>query len=681
MDYFSKFASVVLVYFIHRIGGISFSLCYNKKKAVNILGFNAETLFGPTGLLASKLSSYEYRGEQLDMANHIYESLINETHGVIEAGTGVGKSLAYLLPLIHYTVDENKTAVVATHTITLQEQLFQKDIPFLKEILPFDFNVEVFKGRSNYLCLRKWNQLIQGRGNHLGLVDNLEKLNRWVQTTTSGDYNEAPLHIPWELWSEIHCTKESCPEELCSYFPKCFYWGLRHRLNDAHLIVTNQAMLLADARSDGNVLPGYAGVVIDEAHNLEDVATGSFSHMINRSEFMIYYGTGAQLQNSLQGDVPEYVIQDLHLILDELIKEVNQYFLQLENLITDYNVPITEHNRSAFVQTSLVKHLKDIQGVLNECNIEEGESSSLIDRFSTFTDQFIGTLDLLFSGKDPSYAYWAEFKNGEPNLVAAPIEVGNILRDTLFEKTPSVILTSATLSTNKSFDYIQSQLGIEEISGLILGSPFDYEKQALLCIPSQAKNPNHPRYTHYASYLILHTLASAQGGVLALFTSYKLMDEIADNIYPKLNEVGYTLFKQGDGPRSSLIEGFQAEPRSLLFGTNSFWEGIDLPGDALKAVVITRLPFTVPDRPVTAARLKAIEDAGGNPFMEYSVPQAILRLKQGFGRLIRTKKDLGSVVIIDERIITAPYGAQFLASLPPARFTRDLDELRLLFGN
>lgn len=645
------------------------------------LNFNADTLFGPKGLLANQLQSYEYRPEQLKMATHIYESLVNEIHGVIEAGTGVGKSLAYLLPLIYYTVDENKLAVVATHTITLQEQLFQKDIPFLKSILPFDFHVEVFKGRSNYLCLRKWNDLIQGRGNQLGLVDNLEELNRWVQTTTTGDYNEAPFYIPWELWAEIRCTKESCPEELCSHYSKCFYWSLRHRLNEAHLIVTNQAMLLADARADGNVLPSYDGVVIDEAHNLEDVATNSFSHTINRGEFMTYYGTGTQLQNTLRDEVPEYIIQDLHLILDEMIKEANQYFLEMERLITDYNVSITVQNRHLFTQTSLPKHLKDVQEILKEFNLEEGEASGLIDQFSKFTEQLLATLDLIFLGKDSGYAYWAELKNGEPSLVAAPIEVGNILHDTLFEKTPAVILTSATLSTNQSFEYIQNQLGLEEFSGLILGSPFDYAKQALLCVPNQAKNPNHPRYPHYVAYLVLHTLASAQGGVLVLFTSYKLMDEVAENIYPKLDEVGYTLFKQGDGPRSSLIEDFQAEPRSLLFGTNSFWEGIDLPGDALKAVVITRLPFTVPDRPVTAARLRAIENAGGNPFMKYSVPQAILRLKQGFGRLIRTKNDLGGVVILDERIITAAYGAQFIASLPPARFTRDLDELRILFNN
>ncbi len=644
------------------------------------VAFNSEKLLGPAGLLAKELPTYEYRLEQVQMADHVYESLKQGIHGLIEAGTGVGKSLAYLLPLIYYTVEEDKRAVVATHTITLQEQLFQKDIPFLQEILDLDFHVEVFKGRGNYLCLRRWNELLRGRGNQLGLVDNLERLNQWVESTTTGDYNEAPLSIPWELWAEIRCEKETCPEELCSHFSKCFYWGLRHRLAEAHLIITNQAMLLADARTEGHVLPNYDGVVIDEAHNLEEVATGSFSHELKRESFFAYYRTGTQLQAALRDVVPEYVIQDINIVLDELVKEAGQYFSQIEPLITGYTTPLTEENRHHFGQTSLPKHLQDLQELLKECNVEEeGEAFGLVEQFGEFTERLINVLDLILLGKDPTYVYWAETQNGEPCLVAAPIDVSTVLQETLFKNTPSVILTSATLSTNQSFDYIQSQLGLTTTANLILGSPFTYEEQALLCVPTQAKNPNHPRYAHYVAYLILRTVANTKGGVLVLFTSYSLMDEIADAITPKLDEVGYTLFKQGDGPRLGLIQDFQAEPRSVLFGTNSFWEGIDLPGEALKAVVITRLPFTVPDRPVTAARLRAIEEAGGNSFLEYSVPQAILRLKQGFGRLIRTRTDRGGVIILDERILTTYYGTQFLSSLPPARFTRDLDDLRSFF--
>ncbi|NLM54796.1 MAG: hypothetical protein GX195_07680, partial [Firmicutes bacterium] len=263
----------------------------------------------------------------------------------------------------------------------------------------------------------------------------------------------------------------------------------------------------------------------------------------------------------------------------------------------------------------------------------------------------------------------------------APIAVQDELADKLFSQVPTAILTSATLSTNGSFAYTKDRVGLVEADELILGSPFDFQRQAVLCVPHEAKPPRHPLYAKYTAYLILHTAAAAQGGTLALFTSYRLMDEVADLVAEKLAQEGYTLLVQGDGPRGQLLDEFRTTPRAVLFGTNSFWEGIDIPGDALRAVVITRLPFAVPDRPVTAARLRAIEQAGGNAFLQYSVPQAILRLKQGFGRLIRTHQDRGAVVILDERVISAGYGSQFLNSLPPAHFTRDIGALRALFSD
>lgn len=643
---------------------------------MDLLEFKSQDLFGPSGTLEQHLPNYEYRQEQVTMADHVYQALINESHAIVEAGTGVGKTLAYLIPLIYFTVGQKKRAVIATHTITLQEQLFEKDIPFLRTVLPIDFKVEVFKGRSNYLCLRRLQEVLHGQGGQLALLDNLEQLNLWVQTTETGDRNDAPSPIPQELWAAICCEKESCPEELCPHFRDCFYWGLRHKLSDAQIIVTNQAMLLADIRTEGSVLPKYHAVVVDEAHNLEDVATNSFSQEINRETLFAYYRTGVQLQAALQGLVPEYIVQDFRVTLDELAKEVGRYFSAIGPLITGFTTIIDETNRSDFAQTSLPKQLGEMGELIMECDLEESEVSGLVTQFDEFTTNLKNTLESIMAANDPQYVYWAEMQNGEPTLIAAPIDVSSTLQAALFADVPSVVLTSATLSTNQSFDYIRHRLGFQQANELILGSPFDYSKQAVLCVPYQAKHPNHNQYPQFTAYLILHTAAATQGGVLALFTSYYLMDTVAELIQPKLDEVGYSLFKQGDGPRLGLINDFQSTPHALLFGTNSFWEGVDIPGEALKAVVITRLPFAVPDRPVTAARLRAIEAGGGNSFVEYSVPQAILRLKQGFGRLIRTSSDYGGVVILDERILSASYGAQFIASLPPARFTRDIEELR-----
>ena len=309
------------------------------------------------------------------------------------------------------------------------------------------------------------------------------------------------------------------------------------------------------------------------------------------------------------------------------------------------------------------------------------EAFGLVEQFASFTARLLDTLELILSASDENFAYWAEMQNGEPCLTAAPIQIGPLLEETLFSRTPSVILTSATLSTNQSFAYIQNQLGLQDASGLILGSPFAYERQAILCVPTEAKNPKHPRYAHYTAYLILRTLAATRGGVLALFTSYSLMDQVAEAIWPKLAAEGYDLYKQGDGPRLGLIQSFQDNPRSLLFGTNSFWEGIDLPGEAFEGGGHYPPTLHCAGPPGNRGAPQGHCGSGGNPFLEYSVPQAILRLKQGFGRLIRSKQDMGGVVILDERILTAAYGSSFLESLPPARFTRDLEELRTLFGN
>lgn len=640
--------------------------------------FDAQAIFGPAGLLAQHLPGYEFRHEQVDMAEHIYGALVNKGHALVEAGTGVGKSLAYLVPLIYYTVNEGKRAIVATHTITLQEQLFTKDLPFLAEALPLEFTAEVFKGRRNYLCLARLYE--QTQKDLLSLTDpSWRLLLDWAKTTTTGDRSEAP-NVPGALWNMICCEKETCPEELCPHFGQCFYWSLRHKLSRAQIIVVNQALFLADLQTGGSVLPKYDAVVIDEAHNLEDVATNCFSQELSRESFLALHRTGVGLVGKLEGLVPAVALNDARLTLDQVTLEAARYFDGLLPLITEPTTTIDETNYQDFARTELPRLLEELVQALDFGELEDGEASALIGQMRDFAQNVLGAVNLILSGSDPAYVYWAEIIGGEAHLIAAPIQVHDDLGEKLFRQVPSAILTSATLSTAGSFAYVKNRVGLSEAAELILGSPFDFQSQAVLCVPQEAKHPRHPLYAKYTAYLILHTAAAAQGGTLALFTSYRLMDEVAGLVEDKLAQEGYTLLVQGDGPRGQLLEEFRTTQKAVLFGTNSFWEGVDVAGDALRAVVITRLPFAVPDRPVIAARLRAIERAGGNAFLEYSVPQAVLRLKQGFGRLIRTRRDRGAVVILDDRIVSSSYGSQFLDSLPPAHFTRDITALRSVFS-
>lgn len=637
--------------------------------------YNTQLLFGPEGLLADKLEGYENREEQATMAETIYNCLIKQEHGIIEAGTGVGKSLAYLVPAICYALEYKKRVIIATNTINLQEQLYQKDIPFLKEILPVDFNVALFKGRSNYLCLRRLHELNLGLTPQQGLITYLETINLWAQNTVTGDRSEAKPAIPNQIWQEINCQKENCAEEACGFFKRCYYWQLRRSLTQSQIIVTNHALLLADLQTDNSVLPSYDTVIIDEAHNLEDVATNTFSHQLYPQTIGVYYRSGLQLYYSLRATVPILEVEEYRQLLEDLIAESSNYFKRLQTQHKELTQMITESNVSLYRDTRLLEIISAISQKLDEFALDD-ELASLRNQFREYTNQLRASIELILAASDRNYVFWAELVNSEARLQAAPLSVGKTLQETLFTQAKTVIMTSATLATNQNFDYFKNQIGLNSAVELLLGSPFDYSKQALLCVPKNIKNPKHPYYDHHVAYFLLHVIARTKGGVLGLFTSYQAMETTADLIAAKLEEEGYSLFVQGDDSRQQLLEDFLTTPQAVLLGTNSFWEGVDIPGNALRAVVIARLPFAVPERPIIAARLRAIEEAGGNSFQEYSVPQAILRLKQGFGRLIRTKADRGAVVILDDRFLTASYGQQFRASLPPARFTRDLDELR-----
>lgn len=640
--------------------------------------YTTAAIFGAEGLLANHLSHFECRKEQAAMADMVNEVLNSREHGIIEAGTGVGKSLAYLVPSLFWAVAQKKRVVIATHTLNLQEQLFAKDIPLLQQALPFAFSAELFKGRHNYLCKRRFYELNQTHSQQ-GLVPYLERLNNWSTITTTGDRSDCPTPVPNAVWSDIRCEKENCPEEACGFFKECFYWQLRHKLSKTEIIVTNHAMLLADIVTEGNLLPKYDSVVIDESHNLEDVATNAFSKELSRTAITAYYRTGLQLCNTCKYH-ETLELTEVRAQLDELMSEANTFFNEIKPLLSGKSRPFTA---SDIADPGFRKRLRKVLSSLEELeDFEEGsEIAMLISQYKEYTRQVMEDCALILAASDSDYVFWMEPQLGDATLCAAPLSVADFLKEKFFAQIPSVVLTSATLSTNGNFEYFKSRVGLDDCAELLLGSPFAFENQAVLCVPKLAPDPRKTNYEWYLAYLLLHTIAAVKGQVLALFTSYQTMQNVADYIYDKLEEEGYTLLVQGDDSRQKLVETFRATPRAVLLGTNSFWEGVDIPGDSLRAVVITRLPFTVPDRPVVAARLRAIDQEGGNSFQEYSIPQAILRLKQGFGRLIRTSKDRGGVVVLDKRILTAPYGKMFIDSLPPARFSQSFDDLREMFAD
>lgn len=642
------------------------------------MGFVIDDLYGPRGLLARSLPHYEYRPQQAAMADAVYKAFCQGQNSVIEAATGVGKSLAYLIPAVWFAVEADATVLCATHTLNLQEQLFAHDIPLLQRVLPFGFTAEVFKGRSSYLCRRRLAEQLEA-GDQQGLVPHLETLAQWADSSCcSGERSHTPRSTPKAVWQTVQCVREDCPEEACCFFRQCFYWQLRHRLHRAQLIVTNQAMLLADAAVDGTVLPRCQGIVVDEAHNLEDAAVNAFAKELSRPTLLAFYRTGLKLWRASQKSIQESVSRDLRDGLDRLW-ETGSGLLREAGTAAGSSLQRIQARQFYETGSRLADELTALGRTLRTDEPNGDEVRAMWRQFADFTRQFKETTVQVTAATDEGYVFWADRLAGDGRLHAAPIDVKPQLKQSLFTGSKTVVLTSATLTTEGSFAYLHQRVGTEGCQEAVFDSPFDYETQALLCIPSGAPHPRDKDYTWRLGLYILHATAAAKGQVLALFTSYRTMEEAAELVEPKLTAEGYTLLVQGDDQRQRLVDAFHSERPAVLFGTNSFWEGVDIPGDALRAVVITRLPFTVPDRPVESARMETLKRTGADPFGDYSVPQAVLRLKQGFGRLIRSSSDRGAVVVLDRRIITAGYGHAFLESLPPARCSHSVDDLYTFF--
>ena len=661
-----------------------------------------EEIFGPGGLIARHHPNYEYRPGQVEMAEAVNDTLTHGGIALIEAGTGTGKTLAYLIPALA----SGRRVIVATATKNLQEQLYKKDIPFLQEIIPRKFKAVCMKGRSNYVCLHRLKKadempILEG----LDDVDHFDEIRRWAAETETGDRAEL-TDLPEDLsfWPQIDARADTCLGQKCPEFDSCFITRMRHEAQEADVVIVNHHLFFADLALRGGdygaVLPDYSTIIFDEAHEIEDVAASYFGASV--SNYRV---------NDLMQDIQKLVITepDASMELMKAIARLSQrsdtFWLSFRGDMAEDDVQWQSRSRvrsrggnsqdgrhtldeSFFARASddggfqataageaYIALSTAIDRIIAALGVVKNPPPEL-DNVSRRAESLKFDLEFIVTGDQPDFVYWCEKRGRGVFLHATPIDVSGILEERLFSRTHSAVLTSATMTAGRSFEFLKGRLGIVNAQEVMVESHFDFKNQAVLYLPKGMPDPRSREFLDASVEEIAQILEATRGRAFVLFTSVTSMRET----YERVRElIDFPAFIQGQGSKIGLLDRFRKTEGAVLFATSSFWQGVDVQGEALSCVIISKLPFAVPTDPVVAARQKHIDDQGGNSFYEYSVPQAAITLKQGLGRLIRSTSDRGVLSILDPRVKTKSYGRFFLQSLPPCHVTTSIEEAAAIF--